>query len=710
MAAIDDLLRQVADEALRADLLREVEALRENREFGLTFERHIPEKVRLHGLPIRRGSTVEIVDDPESPTWHVSKLESGRAKLLRRGDEGAAIEAEASIDDLVPVREFGTPIFPGLKSVGRVVRGGDKPYHAVINAENYHALQTLAYTCEEQVDAIYIDPPYNTGAKDWKYNNNYVDSNDAYRHSRWLAFMEKRLELAKRLLKPSDSVLIIAIDENELHRLALLVESIFPASKIQMVSVLINPAGAHIIDQFSRVDEQLLFVHIGDARPQRTSVNTTILPSQMEEKTTERDAPKAFSWPALQRSGGNSRRQDTKAKFFPIYIDEDAERIVGCGDHLPEGLDRGEAPDPPAGTVAQWPIKSDGSEACWQLSAPTFRQYLSDGRIRIGRKTKSGTWGLSFLTKGAMKKIADGELIAHGKDEKGQLVVTVSSEQELTRVGKTIWNNPAYAAGVHGSKMLTTLIPGRKFPFPKSLYAVEDALRFYIGDKPNALVIDFFAGSGTTAHAVARLNHADGGQRRSISITNNEVSDEEAKRLREQGLRPGDRDWESLGIFEYVTVPRLTAAVTGKTPSGEPIQGNYQFTDQFPMVDGFEENFEFFTLTYEDPDTVRMGAGFAAIAPILWLMAGANGPRIDSVAEGFAAPPGGRYAVLFDADRWASFVEEIGQSETLTHAFIVTDSDSIFQRVAGELPPSIMPIRLYESYLRSFAINTGERA
>lgn len=709
MAAIDDLLRQVTDETLRADLLQEVESLRANREFGLTFERHIPEKVRLQGLAIHRGSTVEILADPQSSTWHVSKLESARAKLLRRGDDGAVIEKQASIDELVAVREFGTPIFPGLRSVARLERGGDKPYHTVINAENYHALQTLAYTCEGQADAIYIDPPYNTGASDWKYNNNYVDKNDAYRHSRWLAFMEKRLQLAKQLLNPTESVLIIAIDENELHRLALLVEAMFPASKIQMVTVLINPAGAHIIDQFSRVDEQLLFVHIGAARPARTTARTTILPSEMKDKASRRDTPKAFTWPALQRSGGNSRRQDTKAKFFPIYIEEGTGSIVGCGDHLAEGLDRSEAPKPPAGTIAQWPIKSDGSEACWQLSAPTFRQYLSDGRIRIGRKAKSGRWGLSFLPKGAMKKIADGELVSHGRDEKGQLVVTIASDEELTRVGKTIWNNPAYTAGIHGSNMLSNLIPGRKFPFPKSLYAVEDALRFYVAHKPEALIIDFFAGSGTTAHAVARLNHADGGRRRSILVTNNEVSAEETDRLLEQGFHPGDDQWEALGIFEHITMPRLTAAVTGRTPSGDPVEGDYQSVDSFPMSAGLDENFEFLRLTYEDPDRVRMGAGFAAIAPILWLMAGSVGPRVESVTAGFAAPPGGRYAVLFDADSWMPFIDAIGDSQTLTHAFIVTDSDAVFQRVAGELSPTIRPVRLYESYLRSFAINTGGR-
>lgn len=713
MAALDDLLARIDDAALRADIEREIAPLRGDRELGLVFERHLPEKVRLPGLPIRRGTTVEVRAEHQSPTWQVVKIVDGHAHLRRRGTDGSTLTETLPTGDLVVVREFGQPIYPGLRSVGRIERGGDRPFHTVINSENYHALETLLYTSAGQVDAIYIDPPYNSGAKDWKYNNDYVDKQDGYRHSKWLSFMEKRLLLAKQLLRPEESVLIIAIDENEVHRLKLLVEAIFPASKCQMVSVLINPAGATIIDQFHRVDEQLLFVHIGAARPARTVAETTVLASTKNESSKADEAEtttKAFTWESMQRSGGNSRRQDTKAKFFPIYIDPINERILGCGDHLPEDQARSDAPPPPDGCIAQWPIKTDGSEACWQVSAPTFREYLAAGRIRIGRKKGNGAWGVSFLTKGAMKALADGELVSPGKDDKGQLIIEVSSEKARTRVGKTMWTNGAYSATEHGSTLLRKFIPGRKFPFPKSLYAVEDALRFYIGDKPDALVVDFFAGSGTTTHAVARLNHADGGRRRSIIVTNNEVSDAEAEELASQGHKPGDPEWEALGIFEYITKPRIEAAMNGKIADGSPIDYEYRFIDPFPAADGFEENVEFFELTYEDPDRVRLGADFAAVAPLLWLMAGASGPRIDKLSGPWEVPDGGRYGVLFDADTWPGFVEAVRAANGLTHAFIVTDSDAVFQRIVAELPDTATPVRLYESYLRSFAINTGVRS
>src|SRR5204863_1299464 len=143
---------------------------------------------------------------------------------------------------------------PGLESSGKLVRGGDQPFHVVINGENYHALQTLLYTHEGRVDAIYIDPPYNTGARDWKYGNDYVDGEDAYRHSKWLAFMERRLKVARKLLNPRGSMLIVTIDEKEVHRLALLLEQIFTEATIQMVSVGINPAPPARNGLFGRAD------------------------------------------------------------------------------------------------------------------------------------------------------------------------------------------------------------------------------------------------------------------------------------------------------------------------------------------------------------------------------------------------------------------------------------------------------------------------
>ena len=125
------------------------------------------------------------------------------------------------------------------------------------------------------------------------------------------------------------------------------------------------------------------------------------------------------------------------------------------------------------------------------------------------------------------------------------------------------------------------------------------------------VVLDYFSGSGTTAHAVMRLNKQDGGRRQCISVTNNEVSSRRAESAaRERGLRPGDPEWEQWGICDYITKPRINAAITGQTPDGEAIKGEYKFNDEFPMADGFEENVEFF-----DDDLSRRRVAWRTIAP-----------------------------------------------------------------------------------------------
>src|SRR5664279_2684854 len=154
-------------------------------------------------------------------------------------------------------------IYPGLVSTGKVQRGGDRPYHTVINGENYHVLKALSYTHRGKVDAIYIDPPYNTGAKDWKYNNDYVEADDLYRHSKWLAMMERRLLLAKELLNPLDSVLIVTIDEKEYLRLGMLLEQVFPEAEIEMVTSVISAKGVARVGQFSRIEEYIFFARFG---------------------------------------------------------------------------------------------------------------------------------------------------------------------------------------------------------------------------------------------------------------------------------------------------------------------------------------------------------------------------------------------------------------------------------------------------------------
>lgn len=206
-AQVQDMIERAS--RLGDDILAaEIRAFAASRQFGLVFEHNRPERMRLYGKPISVGDVVQVL--PER-----GKTESAESKLLWRVDsvnddmaELSAYKAQdysendgeprsAELADLVAVADYDQPIYAGLRETGRVERGGDKPYQVVINGENYHALESLLFCYAGKVDCIYIDPPYNTGAKDWKYNNDYVDGSDAYRHSKWLAMMERRLRLAK---------------------------------------------------------------------------------------------------------------------------------------------------------------------------------------------------------------------------------------------------------------------------------------------------------------------------------------------------------------------------------------------------------------------------------------------------------------------------------------------------------------------------------
>jgi len=228
-------------------------------------------------------------------------------------------------------------------------------------------------------------------------------------------------------------------------------------------------------------------------------------------------------------------------------------------------------------------------------------------------------------------------------------------------------------------------------------------LRFFVKDKPDATVLDFFSGSGTTAHAVMRLNKQDGGRRRSISITNNEVGVDEQKKLRAQGLRPGDADWEKWGICDYVTKPRIEAAITGRTPDGEPIKGAYKFTDEFPMADGFEAKARFFTLTYQPPTRVRHGYAFKEIAPMLWMRAGQVGRIIYEIPDrGWDVAEA--YGVIENVAASKDFLAAVTAQRGVRVVYITTNDDLVFESMARELAETDAElVRLYSTYLNNFA-------
>ncbi|WP_426990828.1 site-specific DNA-methyltransferase [Pseudarthrobacter sp. Y6] len=702
MSRLTDLLRAAKqlDPQLGKDLEDEIQPLQKRLPFGLNFERHAPEAVELAGHKIRKESRVRILSPRGSTArgdqrlWRVDKV-IGDAAEISLLDSSEAETRTVQVDDLILVAEFRDWIYPGLRPDGTVERGDDKPFHTVINGENFHVLEQLTFTHARSVDAIYIDPPYNTGARDWKYNNDYVEGDDLYRHSKWLAFMERRLKLAERLLKPENSVLIVTIDEKEYLRLGLLLEQTFTDARIQMISTVINPKGVSRGDSFRRSDEYIFFVMLGSAAPQRLELGTEWAAGSfgnVEAGAGEGNGEPG--WSSMMRRGSNSARTDRPGLFYPIYVDPDTGRIQQVG--APLSADKHEAPEV-AGLIATLPLRRNGSEGRWQIGPDELRSRLSQGRVRTGRKTAYG-YVINYLSDGAYAEVLSGGFEITGRAEDGSIVATRVGVQSRAQVPFTQWRTPSHNASEYGSTLLTAFLPGRKFPFPKSLHAVEDALRLFVSDKPEAVVLDFFAGSGTTAHALMRLNRQDGGRRQCISVTNNEVSAEEQTRLRRQRLRPGDAEWERWGICDYITKPRILAAVTGLTQDGEPIKGDYKFVDEFAMADGFEENAAFFTLTYESPWQISADRAFGAIAPMLWLRAGARGRCIDDLSNGWAVAEA--YGVIKDLDRSSDFIEALRREEHVRIAFIVTDDEGRYQQIANEIP-GVEPVRLYEDYLRN---------
>ncbi len=703
MAKIEDLIAQIPDERLRKGIAAEVKALKKTKKFGLVFEEHLPETVRLPKLPVKSGELVALKRESGNQLWRVKSIHKNIATCDRAVEgypAGSEANKEFPVSDLVVVRSFGDPIYPALVPVDRVERGGpDKPWHVLINADNFHALQLLLYCYEGQVDVIYIDPPYNTGARDWKYNNDYVDANDPWSHSKWLSMMRKRLELAKRILNPRESVLIVTIDEKEYLHLGMLLQQVFVGCNIQMVSSLINPANVARAGSFGRNDEYIFFVMIGAASPQRVQLDREWVSARGRTHTGN------LRWDLLRRSGPGSARKDSPGCFYPIYVNPEGPVVAKVGDAIPDGES---VPKPPTGCIAVLPIRKNGSEGRWQWTPKTFRERLPQGRVRItGSKTDG--YVVSILKDGEFAKVKRGEFRVTGNRPDGSLVVDDVESDNVLAIPGTQWRISSHDATQYGSRLLANIIPDRKFPFPKSLYAVEDSLRFFVNHKPNALIVDFFGGSGTTTHAVARLNKQDGGHRRSILVTNNEVSADELESLRQKGFLPGDDEWEAQGIFEQVTRPRVISALNGKTPEGKPIAGDYKFTDEFPLSDGLEENVEFFILDFLDPNQVARGDAFQAVLPILWMMAGCRGKREDSKgSQSWFLPKHGPFAVLIKEKEFRAFRDELGKRADVAWVFLVTDSEENFSHMRRALGRKLHCVQLYKNYLENFRLNTPE--
>lgn len=697
MAILDELITQIENPDLRARIATEVEKLAKQKKFGLVFEEHLPECTPLWDIPVKAGRKAALKTGHVNDFYTVLKIEDGVATCLNK-DKSAT--AEFPVEALVCVAEFGEPIYPYLKPIDTVCNApGSDLWHTLIEADNYHALQLLEYLYAGKVDCIYIDPPYNTGARDWKYNNDYVDGADTYRHSKWLSMMEKRLKLAKRLLNPADSVLIVTIDEKEYLHLGCLLEEMFPNAQIQMISSVISHHGAIRTNEFSRVNEFVFFVMIG---------NYTIEPFEDAGYVKEGEP---IHWQSYRRSSPSNIRPSRPSQFYPIYVENETGKIVEVGDPITPDVDRFTVKQI-EGCTTVFPVRDDGTEMMWSWLPSVCRKNLEKGYIKAGKYSpnKPQQYSIQYLMTGTIKDIESGKIQIKGFAEDGSVLAENLETKKI--LPKSQWDYKTHDARDYGTKILRAVLGELRFSFPKSLYAVHDCIRYFVASKPNAIIIDFFAGSGTTLHAVNLLNAEDGGHRRCIMVTNNEVSVDEAKSLTARGYQPGDEEWNKLGIARYVTWPRTVCSIEGHDVNGKPLKGDYITSGQEPMhmADGFKANAAFFKLGFLDKNAVALGRQFKEMLPTLWMKAGAHGacPNIGETVPEMLILPENRMAVLVDERAYMAFAEKLDEHPEIETVFLVTDSDSGYRDMISGLNVK-ESYQLYRDYLDNFRINAVRR-
>ena len=730
MAAINDLIRQIKDPELQSRIQKEVDKLAKQKKFGLVFEEHLPECTPLYDMPIKKGCNIMLRNTKEDKSVYVAmKIEDDQVVCAKK--ECPEKKVTFSLGEVVRVAEFGEPIYPYLKPIDSVCNAPNSDlWHTLIEADNYHALQLLEYLYTGKVDCIYIDPPYNTGARDWKYNNDYVDSNDTYRHSKWLSMMEKRLKLARKILNPKNSMLMITIDDVELCHLKILLETIFADCSLQIVDMVINPKGKARLGRLSQVDEYLILVYIGSA---------ATIPETSNTKSEE------IRWPYLRRSDVESARGTTKGgvkQFYPIYVNILSEKIVKIGNPLsPEqSLDEVELID---GAIAVFPIREDGKHMNWGLIAESLQYALNHGCVRVMKsKNKYQAYNFSYVTMPSIKKVLSGEYMIVGVREDGTKIITLPNGAEHQK--STAWKETYYDANAYGTKLIGKMLGEKRFSFPKSLFSVLDSLSIFLKDKPQSLVVDFFAGSGTTLHAINLINALDNGQRRCIMVTNNEVSELEAADLKEKGFHPGDVEWESMGIARHVTWPRTVSSIRGRDIHGNPLEGNYGGQTEkyvecdgfilnpetekkmrgkfyrkskvaaYPELeainfsDGFKANAAFFKLGFLDKTAVALGTQFKEMLPTLWLKSGAYGncPSLDGELPDMLILPENRFAVLINENAFAQFKCEVEKHSEIQTAFLVTDYEMNYRSMKSNLTIETT-YQLYRDYIDNFRINHG---
>jgi len=334
----------------------------------------------------------------------------------------------------------------------------------LVHSENWQALNLLQEKYRERVKCIYIDPPFNTDANPIVYKNDY-------QHSSWLSLIESRLSISRQLEAKLNPVHVVAIDDAEKNRLGLLLERIFEGREITCVSVVHNPSGTMGMN-FSVTNEYALFVYGANCN--------SIAKEKREDAPDVRDLMNT-----AKGSSGNYLRSTGKTCFYPIYVKDMA--IIGVGDVCPDDYHPSQNVLRDDGVIEVYPIDADGVERKWVLSRDTIEDHMDELYPKIDKKS--------------------------GK---------IRIERRKTAINyKTVWDNPKYSAKKYGTELLGEIILGTRNMarlYPKSVHLVMDCIHAGSTNMTNCLIADYFAGSGTTGHAVIALNREDGGRRKFILV------------------------------------------------------------------------------------------------------------------------------------------------------------------------------------------------
>ncbi len=373
------------------------------------------------------------------------------------------------------------------------------PNHILIEGDNLHALTCLSYTHEGKIDVIYIDPPYNTGNKDFVYNDSYVDSEDDFRHSKWLSFMNKRLRIARRLLS-DNGVIFISIDDNEQASLKLLCDEIFGEKNFVANIIWQKKTGAADARGIAVITEYIM-IYVKN----ETYINDIFA------KNTEAFDEKRY------------RYSDQHKERGPFYYDSLDRGSVRYSDSLNYAII---APD---GTTLypndRTTFVNDGWT--WKWSKEKVKWGIENGFIDIAKnnKKKSG-WSVRY-----------------------KIYLNVDNEGNLIKKNVPFKNMITDTLNADAANDIKNIFDSKVFSFPKPVKLLHQLLKYI--DKSTLTILDFFAGSGTTMHAVMQLNNEDGGKRQCILVTNNEN-----------------------GICENITYERNRRIIQGYTNAkGEQIEG-----------------------------------------------------------------------------------------------------------------------------------------